>query len=264
MNERLTSKSYWDKLHDSRSSRPHLSYSDHHPNVQALQPFFEKYLIPTSSFFEIGCGSSAWLDYLSARYNIVPYGIDYCPTGVSNIRQVLSRIPTFKNSQIICDDFLVYKPVSQYDVVFSYGVFEHFESTSTCYSIASQYLKPHSVLITLVPNLSGLSGLILKYIFPDIYSYHKVLSPSDLISASLPAGLLTASCSYIGVCNLSVTPWSSLATSWPSIHPVILKLILLLANYLNKFLNLLPLSFLSRMHPRFFCPYVLHVSFPKI
>jgi hypothetical protein len=65
-------------------------------------------------------------------------------------------------------------------VVVSLGVVEHFEDTELCMKALSRFLKPGGIIITMIPNLAGMLGVIFKLINRAIYDIHKIILKENL------------------------------------------------------------------------------------
>ncbi len=157
---------------------------------------------------EIGCARSAWLPYFAKQFGFKVYGLDYSRTGCEQARQVLSGAGV--QGEIICADF--FSPpeslLEEFDVVVSYGVVEHFEDTAACVEALSKFLKPGGMMITVIPNMVGLIGLLQKTLNRPVFNIHVPLDSDALAKAHYVTGLKVMSCDYFistnfGVCNLN-------------------------------------------------------------
>ena len=113
-----------------------------------------------------------WLPYFAKEFAFEVYGIDYSEIGCQQAKQILEYEGV--NGKIVCADF--FSPpgsmLKAFDVVVSFGVLEHFEDTTACIAAFSKFLKPGGLLITNIPNLCGLNGLIQKMINRSIFDIH--------------------------------------------------------------------------------------------
>jgi SAM-dependent methyltransferase len=86
--------------------------------------------------------------------------------------------------EIICKD--IFEPNctdgKKYDIVFSYGVIEHFNNTEEIIRIFKSIVNPNGILITLVPNFNGLCKWISKIFVREIYDMHKVFTKTSLLA----------------------------------------------------------------------------------
>lgn len=167
---------------------------------------------------EIGCAQSIWLPYFAQEFGFTVCGLDYSEIGCAQERQILSSAGVA--GEVVCSDF--FSPperlLGAFDVVVSLGVAEHFQDTAACIAAFTKFLKPGGLLMTHVPNLTGLIGFIQKRINRPVYDVHVPLDSATLRAAHAAAGLEVLSCDYFlftnfGVCNLNGLPAGSV-TWW--------------------------------------------------
>ena len=156
------------------------------------------------SLLEVGCARSVWLPYFAREFGFTISGLDYSEFGCQQSKSILESAGVTGN--IVCAD--LFTPPSSllenFDVVVSFGVIEHFTDTSACVKSLSQFLKPGGILISIVPNMAGWTGILQKLLAPQVYSIHVPLNKNDLYSAHRMAGLSEISCAYFMGINLSV------------------------------------------------------------
>ena len=110
------------------------------------------------------------VDIGSAQSVLLPYfgfevaGLDRSAGGCVSSRLILRREGV--NGRVYCAD--LFDPpkdtLEEYDVVFSYGVVEHFRNTVDCVAAMSRFLKPGGLMVTLIPTLSGIPRCFTKNI----------------------------------------------------------------------------------------------------
>ena len=153
---------------------------------------------------EIGCARSVWLPYFAKQFGFKVYGIDYSERGCQQAMELLSNQGI--KGEIVCADF--FSPpesmLGEFDVVVSFGVLEHFEDTDGCVLAFSQFLRKKGIMITNIPNLSGLIGLIQKCINRDILDIHVPLSRENVLEVHQKNRLFPVSCDYFLVANFGV------------------------------------------------------------
>jgi 2-polyprenyl-3-methyl-5-hydroxy-6-metoxy-1,4-benzoquinol methylase len=162
------------------------------------------------TLLEIGCARSAWLPYFAEEFRFDVYGIDYSEIGCQQARHILSNERV--KGEIVCADFFS-PPESMlraFDVVVSFGVLEHFKNTTACVAAFSRFLKPGGLLITNIPNLCGLNGLIQKMINRPIFDIHVLLDKNALMQVHRINGLRVISCDYFLFTNLGVLNFENL------------------------------------------------------
>jgi len=111
-------------------------------------------------FIELGCGASSFLPYLAKKYNNLQlFGIDKSPIGCK--LAAIKDIDWIPSANIICGDILK-SPIKseKFDIVFSFGLIEHFDNPKMVLEKHLSLLKPGGLLICIVPNVCGLQGKI--------------------------------------------------------------------------------------------------------
>ena len=146
---------------------------------------------------EIGCGGSSWLPYFNREFRFEVSGIDYTEAGTKLSKSILDKAGVA--GDIVQGD--LFDPpsdwIEQFDVVVSFGLVEHFESTSQVIAACSRYLRPGGTMITLVPTMQGLFGLMYRLLRPAVYRKHIPQSQQSLAQAHTHAGLNVANCNYV-------------------------------------------------------------------
>lgn len=148
------------------------------------------------SLLEVGCGRSAWLAYFHREFGFDVSGLDYSDIGCDQARLILANagVP----GDIVRGD--LFSPpehlLESFDVVWSFGVVEHFVPTSTCVRACGALLKSGGTMITVVPNLTGVPGALQRMLSRSIYDVHVPLRAEQLALAHREAGLSLVECGY--------------------------------------------------------------------
>jgi 2-polyprenyl-3-methyl-5-hydroxy-6-metoxy-1,4-benzoquinol methylase len=205
--EKLSSQEYWDHvLEDAKLPRVNTGRSYHY---RVTMDFIDAYIRNQAytSFFEVGCGSSGWLPYFAQEYGLKVSGIDYSVVGCRLAEENL-RLLDIPYGEILCKDIFEVDCTSgkKYDVVFSYGVIEHFENPEDIIGIFSSFLNPGGIMITLVPNLNGCMGWLSRRFVPDIYKMHRVISKQQLKGYHESNALKDLRTNYAGTFTFAVLP----------------------------------------------------------
>lgn len=161
---------------------------------------------------EVGCARSVWLPYFAGTLGLQVAGLDYSPEGCEQSREILARAGV--KGEIACSD--LFDPPSafrgSFDIVVSFGVAEHFERTAECVRALSALAKPGGLVLTVIPNMVGLVGLLQKLADRKVYDIHVPLSRERLSTAHSEAGLSVERCFYFLPANFGVVNlegWSS-------------------------------------------------------
>jgi 2-polyprenyl-3-methyl-5-hydroxy-6-metoxy-1,4-benzoquinol methylase len=170
---------------------------------------------------EIGCGGSLWLPYFASFFDMEITGIDYSPTGCNRAREILKSL----NIQGAIIETDLFRPpaeiVEAFDVLVSFGVVEHFLDPSVCICACCKFLRQGGMMITVIPNMTGLVGKIQNRISPVVFNLHVPLEKGDLEEAHKSSGLRVLFCDYFMFFNLSVVNMES----WKKSHPLAGKLV---------------------------------------
>jgi 2-polyprenyl-3-methyl-5-hydroxy-6-metoxy-1,4-benzoquinol methylase len=222
-------KDYWDSLWEGQKIPEAINPRDFrrwnliHVRMDALfRAVFSGMETRGRKLLEIGCAKSAWLPYFAREFGFQVSGLDYSEIGCEQERAVLEKAGVA--GEVVCAD--LFSPPEgmrgAYDVVVSFGVVEHFEETEVCLQAMGMYLKPGGMMITLVPNLTGMIGWLFKVLNRPVYEMHVRLGPKQLRAAHEAAGLVPLQChfylsTHFGVVNLSSqdkSRWSTKVRRW--------------------------------------------------
>jgi 2-polyprenyl-3-methyl-5-hydroxy-6-metoxy-1,4-benzoquinol methylase len=133
-----------------------------------------------AKLIEIGCGNSVYLSYFHKQFGFEVSGIDYSEYGCEQTKKILARDGVSGN--IYLGD--LFNPpadlIEKFDVVCSFGVVEHFNDTKDVLQHIGKFLKPGGILITTIPNLTGITGSLQKWMNKPVYDIHKVMSLDDI------------------------------------------------------------------------------------
>ncbi|HXY53919.1 MAG TPA: class I SAM-dependent methyltransferase [Nitrospirota bacterium] len=211
MNQDKAGKTYWDRTWENRevlsAVDPRLPGLNNHINRQFHEYFqnaFSGMTTKGKKILEIGCARSQWLPYFAKEFGFVVSGIDYSEIGCVKAREILSHAGV--SGEVMNMDF--FNPPAHmlhaYDVVVSFGVVEHFKNTFDCINAYTSYLSPGGLMITVIPNLAGLVGLLQKKLNKSIYDKHEPLDMNMLREAHHAADLTALTCDYFLSTNFGV------------------------------------------------------------
>lgn len=255
----LTDCEHWQKRFCGRNEGASLAA----PSLRTycnyrLDQIFSQHIVPRNdlSILEVGCAYSTWALYFQSRFAARYYGIDLLEEGAAVARLCLEHVGQDPN-QVWTGDFLSEAcpaRMSEYDVVYSCGLIEHFSEPGNILKCLYSSVKPGGILITIVPNLEGLFGFAVRWLFPALWRSHIVISPKDF--AEWSAGLQCQELlrGYWGTLYPFVIPWDELVLPWKMD-----RILVYLLRQIDR-----PLSFLLRALPcapetKFLSPYVIHV-----
>ena len=178
MQEKLTSEKYWDLQYETRSkvnSVEGLLFR----SIAARQivDVAKKYFIEDPDFrlLEFGCGGSYLLALMHKIFKYKVEGIDYSDSGCRLARGILAENNvrgTIYKGDFLKDDRGVKE---KYNVCISSGVIEHFEKPEKVIKIFARALKKNGIMLTVVPDLTGMQGSLQRFLGRTVYTMHKVL-----------------------------------------------------------------------------------------
>jgi 2-polyprenyl-3-methyl-5-hydroxy-6-metoxy-1,4-benzoquinol methylase len=207
----IVSKKYWDTTWENSTMPKEIEYGDkklkNTVNIE-FDKIFSKILsqanLQQTSLLEVGCANSAWLPYFKKRFGFEVSGLDYSELGCKKSMDFLAHEGVVGN--IYCEDFFNDDSdlVGKFDIVVSFGVVEHFENTAATLEALAKYLKPDGVLITIVPNLSGIIGFIQKRLDRKVFDLHICLDKPALIESAKKARLKTILVDYLVPLNFGI------------------------------------------------------------
>jgi 2-polyprenyl-3-methyl-5-hydroxy-6-metoxy-1,4-benzoquinol methylase len=203
---------YWTKFWQNFPLPPAInirsSNINEYPN-KILHKLFSEILKDTDckgkKILEIGCGNSVFLTYFKKEFGFDVYGLDYSELGCKQTEKIFER-DGITGKVFLADAF---NPPTElfnsFDVVCSFGVVEHFEDTSGTLKAFAGFLKPGGILITSIPNFTGATGLLHKWLNRPVYDVHVPLSKEQLIEGASKAGLKTELARYFLAISFAIT-----------------------------------------------------------
>lgn len=190
----LAGQGYWDavwrrrprqRLVDPRARgvRNHLRREFHAFFVRALGDGRNRALL------EVGCADSIWLPYFARELGFCVAGLDYADDGCRKAMVTLREAGV--DAPVHHAD--LFNPpgsfLGRYDVVFTYGLVEHFTDTRSALAALAALCKPGGHLLTLVPNMTSAMGRLQRWLDEPVYRVHVPLSLDALVAAHEGIGL---------------------------------------------------------------------------
>jgi 2-polyprenyl-3-methyl-5-hydroxy-6-metoxy-1,4-benzoquinol methylase len=210
------------------------------------------------TFMEIGAGSSGWLPYFAQKYGYRVSGLDYSEVGCKLARQNLTMLH-IDHDEVLCQDLFDWHSDKKYDIIFSYGVIEHFENPQKVIRIFKEHLNTDGIIITLIPNLRGLMGTWSRCFVPDIYKIHKVISKEELIQFHLSNGFKDLKSDYAGTFSFTVIPWIRSNHFLFKENSIRRKVSLFIIAALNKVFSAIDRTLHLNLSSEYFSPYVISI-----
>lgn len=153
---------------------------------------------------EVGCANSIWLPYFASEHGCSITGLDYSATGCSSAQALLAAAGV--EGKIFHGD--IWAPPAEllgaFDLVFTYGLVEHFEPTEHILTALSKLLRPGGIMITIVPNMVGWVGLVQKYLNRQVFDIHVPIGLESIQTAHQRAGFTPLQAGYLCSVNFGV------------------------------------------------------------
>jgi 2-polyprenyl-3-methyl-5-hydroxy-6-metoxy-1,4-benzoquinol methylase len=207
----LTERSYWEETWQTVKSPRLVDLSDRRLSNDgniALHNFFSDVLrsasLQSGTLVEVGCAQSKWLPYFAKVHAFAVTGLDYTAIGCERAGALLRRAQC--QGKIVQAD--MFDPPddlrSRFDVVLSMGLVEHFADTAAAIGACAALAKPGGIVITSIPNLSGLVGLGQRWLDRSVYDKHVALDREALQAAHEKCGLAILRSEYLLSANFAV------------------------------------------------------------
>lgn len=190
----LTDKEFW--LHYWESHRADVVVKV--PEKNMLAPVFDAAIRNSGiqNSCELGGFPGTYSIYLRRKYGLETTLVDYV-IHPEILRDVLA-VNDLKSEDlgVIEADIFNYDPQVTYELVFSIGLIEHFESTEKVISLHIPYLKPGGTLVIFLPNFRGINGWFQRTFDRDNYDKHNI--------SSMDVELLRNICHKLGLTSVEV------------------------------------------------------------
>jgi SAM-dependent methyltransferase len=226
----LTRREHWDSVHaaDERGSsvpapaaperwprralkrlfgarlRDYMSSYDDHQLWTGIYPHHVP--PPGAAVVEIGSAPGEHLVRLSETFGLVPFGIEYSPSGIAANRAVFAARGLDPRNVIETDFFseeCLEAHRERFDMVISRGFIEHFVSPAEVVDRHLELLKPGGLLVVTIPNLRGVNLALTRFFHRELIPMHNLEIMSKPAFARLfdPAKVRPLTCRYFGTFN---------------------------------------------------------------
>ncbi len=173
---------------------------------------------------EVGCGNSTWLPYLAKKRGLKVFGIDYSEEGCKLARDRLEAVNVkgiIFHKDIFSADAT---KIGRFDFVFSLGVVEHFTVLEDVIACLLKFVKPGGLLLTEVPNLFSIHGILSWIYQPAQLAKHKIITKGEMDSAYRNVFLENINSSYLGMSSFNIVAWG-MNQRFPSADIVLLPIV---------------------------------------
>jgi 2-polyprenyl-3-methyl-5-hydroxy-6-metoxy-1,4-benzoquinol methylase len=182
----LTNPEYWSnhweigKLpNELNVEKTFSNYSNYY-----LHNFFKKVFNNSGNskkIIEIGCGDSVVLPYFYNKFKLNIFGIDYSEIACERSKKIIENSNSIGEIKLMDLFRLDANYLNAFDFVFSNGVIEHFEDNTIALKEMKKMLSQNGVLITGIPNMTGLTFQLLKLFNKNVYDTHNVFGIKEFI-----------------------------------------------------------------------------------
>jgi len=197
-----TGRDYWNSIWNKKISINEIEINYYTNKI--IHELYKKFFRydRTKKIIEIGCALSANLLYFNKYFGYHINGFDYEVESVEKTREIYSRMGYDAN--IYHRDFFSDEETEKYDIVTSFGVFEHFEDINGSIAHTRHYLKDNGMILTVIPNMNGIVGLLQKLLNRPVYDVHIPYTKEEMKNAHENAGYKTLFCDYFGLYQAGV------------------------------------------------------------
>lgn len=197
MNE-LTSPEYWNEKYACAAAQDIDPHDFRQRPYRVLIEKLESLGLHGKKVLEIGAGGSAVLTHLAVRNQGAEFhGLDYSEAGCRSLDDLARK----HGAAVKTHRADLFAPPAElkgrFDIVYSLGVAEHFESLAAVVKAQAYFLVPGGLMLTVVPNLAGVVGGMVRRYAPDIMALHKVYDAQSLLRGHAEAGLEPISSGYM-------------------------------------------------------------------
>jgi 2-polyprenyl-3-methyl-5-hydroxy-6-metoxy-1,4-benzoquinol methylase len=209
MTRDLAGQAHWDKRTGIAKPR---SPSKLNSTVGDLTALLEPHVKPGSRVLEVGCAPGKFLLWCALEKSANVCGVEYA----ENSHKMTSRL--FADADVIADirkeDFMqtTFEPRT-FDVIYSFGVVEHFDDPQPMVQKHFDMLKPSGTAIITLPNFGGGYGWLAKHMDRENYEQHNItiMSESGLLALA-PEAAKARSYSF-GRVSAWQLPWGNFPRS---------------------------------------------------
>lgn len=193
----LTDKAFWEKYWDNKSDLA-ISIPQDFLFGDILSSIIGKFKI--NSAIELGGFPGYYAVYIKKYFGIKSSLLDYyIHKPLVNKLLEVNNLST-DSIEIIETDLFQYPINESYDLVYSFGLIEHFEDPKPVLQKHVDLLQKGKILYLTLPNFRGINGWIQKTLDPENLAKHnlKTMDISLLNQYMQDLGMEVQECRYIG------------------------------------------------------------------
>ena len=167
----LTTPAHWDTAWATppRWKLPSPLFVTTRNMQRLLRPIIERDM----RVLELGCAPGKILAWTAARLGARASGLDYSPRGIGWARTLFARLGL--DGDLRCEDvFQTTFPQAGFDVVYSFGLVEHFDDPREIVSVHVNLARPGGKVLIAVPDYGGLYGHLQRRLDPENLALHNL------------------------------------------------------------------------------------------
>jgi len=255
--KKLTKLEQWNSYYQNRELPKKMDMKKY--KYYLFDKFFKAHLDKGKKrILEVGCGCSPYLPYFHKEFGYEVYGLDYSKVGCQLAQENLRLLNT--TGKIYCEDIMnTSLPNEFFDIIFSSGVIEHFDSPLIILKKMVELLRPNGILITFIPNTTNFMWQRLyNKVNKNAFKGHKILTPVDIKEYYKILGLTNIEANYLGTFKISTFEgvWPDASLLLRCMKPLIIDTV----NLLNTIINYLCMKLNYQFPNRFFSPYIFAIG----
>ena len=171
MCENLTQEDHWENCWSSSISM--RLPSPFHVNNRNIQRLLKRHVGPGKKILEIGCAPGKTLAWIASLGICEVAGLDYSQKGISNCQALFKALQL--EGDLRCEDaFSTSFAQDSFDLVYSFGVIEHFTDSREIIFRHLLLARPGGKVLMVIPNFGGVQGRLFKRLAPDAAAMHNL------------------------------------------------------------------------------------------
>lgn len=196
-----TSVEHWDTIYNNPKNLK--LPSPYNISSRDIMLLLQKHIKPGMRVLEVGCAPGRNLAWIAKNLKADVSGLDYSRHGIRLTSDLFNKFGLhcdLRNENVFSTTF----PVQFFDVVYSFGLIEHFDDPSEIINMHLKLTKPGGIALMGIPNYTGLYGFFQKKLdFDNLAIHNTSIMRPDALSGSALVGTKSRNSYYYG----RLSPW---------------------------------------------------------